>query len=120
MQKMRQIAWVIVVLIIVAIELFAYETSPINLLMGNKIHSLECSALPPVEYVEEALRSHRELVNKVLQVNPGLVLVDTDNSKCTTRADVLITVGSNNDARAVKSLINSDTFFGIPYRILNQ
>jgi hypothetical protein len=120
MQKMRHIMWVIVILIIVIVGLFAYETSPINLLMGNKTHSLECSALPAVEHVQEVLNSHGELVNKILQVNPGLVLVDADNSKCTTRADVLITVGSYNDAKAVKTLINSDTFFGVPYRILNQ
>jgi len=120
MQKMRYIAWIAVILVIVVVGLFAYETSPVDLFMGNKTHSLKCSALPTTEHVQEVLRSHGGLVNKILQVNPGLVLVDADNSKCKTRADILITVGSNNDAKEVKILINSDTFYGIPYRILNQ
>lgn len=88
--------------------------------MGNKTHTLDCDELPAVEQVQATLNAHVDVVNEILQINPGLVLVDADSYKCTTKADVLITVSSKQEAEAVKAIINADTFFGVPYRILNQ
>jgi hypothetical protein len=116
MRMRRQVGVRIAIFIAVALGLAAWATSPLDLLMGNQTHTLDCTELPTVEQVQATLNAHADVVNEILQINPGLVLVDADNQKCTTKADVLITVGSKQDAAAVKALIHADTFFGIPYR----
>ena len=111
MQKMRQTT--LVILITVIVGLFLYEILPVavGFFMGNKTHSVGCNALPTTEHVQEVLRSHKNLVNRLEQIHPGHIDVVASNIKCKARADILVIVASHKDADAVKDLINSDTFF---------
>jgi hypothetical protein len=120
MQIIRKRIVLVTVLTTVIAILYGCQVSPVDVLMGNKTHTLDCNALPTVAHVQEILAAHKDMVDRLLQINPGQVLVDADNSQCSTKADVLITVGTSQDAKAVEALIHADTFFGVPYRILNQ
>lgn len=88
--------------------------------MGNKEHFLTCADLPAIEEVEQMLADHQDLVDRVLQVNPGHILVYADSSRCPDEADIVILFNTVEDSRAIQRIIGGDTFAGVPYRMYNS
>jgi hypothetical protein len=87
--------------------------------MGNKEHFLTCTDLPASEEVEQTLADHQDMVNRILQVNPGHIVVYADSSRCSGKADIVILFAAVEDSRAIRRIIGRDTFAGIPYRMYN-
>ena len=66
------------------------------------------------------MEAHQDLVEKIEQLNPGFVGVEMDTYACPGRADILFWYGTHQDKLLIESIIADDTFYGIPYRLVNQ
>ncbi len=92
----------------------------IDTLTGNKTHSLSCDDLPAVDEAQSVVSKHKDVVREIISIDPSLITIDIDNRECGSRADIVITVGSDAEKRRVEEIIQSDNFFGVPYRIINM
>ncbi len=90
-----------------------------DLIYDSKNHYLSCEELPASADVLRVISEHTETVQRIEQVNPGFVGVQIDTDKCPGRADIVIWYGSHQSRLAIEKIINGDTFFGIPYRLIN-
>jgi pantothenate synthetase len=91
-----------------------------ELVLDNRNHYLSCQQLPTKYEVERILEKHNETIKQVEQVAPGFVNVEIDDSTCSGKADLLISYGTHQQRIAIESIIQNDTFFGIPYRLQNR
>lgn len=89
-------------------------------ILDNKNHYLPCRQLPTLSEVENVMAAHQEVVKQIEQINPGLVGIDIDSTKCPGKADVVIWYGSHQDRLTIESMIDGATFFGVPYRLNNR
>jgi hypothetical protein len=90
-----------------------------DLIYDSKKHYLPCDELPTAEETARVVSDHQEVVQQIEQVHPGLVKVQVDTRKCPGRADIAITYPSHRDRVEIEKIINGNTFFGIPYRLIN-
>jgi hypothetical protein len=90
-----------------------------DLIYDSKQHYLACDQLPTAEDVARVVSEHQETVQKIEQVNPGLVMVQIDTHTCLGRADFVILYATHRDRVEIEKIINGDTFFGIPYKLIN-
>ncbi len=91
-----------------------------NYVYDNRNHYLSCSELPTESEVRKILEEHPDVIHRIDQVDPGFVGVDVDSITCPGRADLLIWYASHQDRTAIEGIINSDTYFGVPYRLQNR
>jgi len=89
------------------------------------VGGIPCSKLPTVAEAERIVKEHRDIVDKIKGVrdNDSIdVIVDScacKKKKCPGKADILIIYSLKEDGLKIKQIINSGTFFGIPYRLRN-
>jgi hypothetical protein len=91
-----------------------------NLVLDNKNHYLPCQELPTQSEVLSILQQHQDVALAIEAVNPGLAGVDVDTSTCPGKADLLIWYASHQNRMEIESIIDGDTFFGVPYRLQNR
>lgn len=90
-----------------------------NLILDSKNHYLPCEELPSVARVEQVVKEYQDVIRKIEQVNPGFVGIEI-HENCTGKADIVIWYASHRDRVKIEKIINSETFFGIPYRLHNR
>jgi hypothetical protein len=91
-----------------------------NYVLDNRDHYLACKDLPTKTEVERIVEQHRDVIQQIEQVAPGLVGIEIDSSNCEGRADLLIWYGSHQQSIEVEKIIGGDTFFEVPYRLQNR
>lgn len=91
-----------------------------DLVLGNRIHGLPCEELPAAEDVRAVVTAHQDMVEQIEAVDPGHVFVEIDEASCPGRADIRIGFPGRDQRQAIEAILNSDTFFGVPYRLINQ
>jgi hypothetical protein len=91
-----------------------------NYVYDNRNHYLPCEKLPTGTEVSALVEQHREVIQAIEAVDPGLVGVDVDSWTCRGKADLLIWYASHQDRLAIEKIIAGDTFFGVPYRLENR
>ncbi len=91
-----------------------------NFILDNWNHYLPCEALPTETEVRTIFQQHPDMIRKIEQINPGLIGIEVDPSLCPGKADLIIWYASHQDRLEIEALIQSDTFFGIPYRLQNR
>ncbi|NJN53841.1 MAG: hypothetical protein HC804_03230 [Anaerolineae bacterium] len=88
--------------------------------LDNKLHGVPCTDLPTIAEVNQIITTHQSEVQQILNVNPGQVFFDIDRETCPTKASIVISYPSHKDRVAIEAIIGGDTFFNIPYDLLNQ
>ena len=68
----------------------------------------------------QVVEEHQDLVQEIEQMNPGLVGVEIDTFTCPGKADLVFWYGGHKERLAIESIINNETFFGVPYRLHNR
>jgi len=91
-----------------------------NIVLDNRNHYLSCDQLPSEAEVRQVMDEHLDVVKRIEQINPGFVGVEMDSSTCPGKADILFWYGTHHDRLLIESIIADDTFYGIPYRLVNQ
>lgn len=116
-----------------------------NIIADNKNHYLSCDQLPNVEQVDKVVREHKDVVEQIIkkvgqryhdsEVTPlwryNTVTDGEDsyisfswgesypNCENTSKGDIEIMYSARRDRILIEKIINSDTFFGIPYNLTN-
>jgi hypothetical protein len=91
-----------------------------NIVLDNRNHYLSCDQLPSEAEVRQVMDEHLDVVKRIEQINPGFVGVEMDSSTCPGKADILFWYGTHQDRLLIESIIADDTFYGVPYRLVNQ
>ncbi len=91
-----------------------------NYILDNKEHYLSCAQLPSEKEVTQVVAEHQDVVRKIEQVNSGFVSVEVDAETCPGKADILIWFGTHRDRELIESIIDNESFFGVPYRLENR
>ena len=91
-----------------------------NVVYDNVDHYTPCRDLPTFAEVESAIRAHRDVIDRITQVNPRSVEIEI-GAPCPDRdrADLIIYYQGHADRVEIEAVIGSSTFFGIPYRLRN-
>lgn len=91
-----------------------------SLIYDNKKHYLTCEELPSRVRVDQILYSHQEVISQVKQIesNIAIEIGDGDN-QCETTADIVIYFSGHEQRKQIEKIIDTETFFGIPYRLIN-
>lgn len=90
-----------------------------NFVYDNRYHYLPCERLPAVADVDRVIQEHQAIIRSIEQVHPGFVGVEVA-SVCPGKADVVIWYASHTDRVTIESIIDDDTFLGLPYRLQNR
>jgi len=85
----------------------------------NRGHYLSCEELPPLSDVERIVAENHSLIQAIEQVNPGFIFV-TINSPCPGKGELIFEYPSHQNRLQIEALIGGETFFGIPYRMINN
>ncbi|MGC1378574.1 MAG: hypothetical protein WA821_20250 [Anaerolineales bacterium] len=116
-------ACLVLTLVLVLVESLAHPFEKLldDVIYDNRNHYLSCDQLPTPGKVRSVLAAHKNIVVQIKQVDRGaiMVYVGNGNDSCSGKADILITYPSRADRIKIQQIINSDTFFGIPYRLLD-
>ena len=90
-----------------------------NVILRNREHHVPCERLPSRDAAEAVLRQHRDAVNRIQETAPpGAVSVEV-GEPCPGKADIVIYHPSVDVRKKIERIIDADTFFGIPYRLIN-
>lgn len=87
--------------------------------LGNRLHRTPCSELPTRQLVEATLRNHSEVVVAIKQLRSPNTIVVEIGEPCPGKADLVIYHPDRQTRRQIENIIDSDTFFGVPYRLIN-
>lgn len=91
-----------------------------EIILDNRNHYLTCDQLPSEAEARRVMEAHQDVIERIKQINPGLVGVEMDTSTCLGKADILFWYGTHQDRLLIESIIADNTFYGIPYRLVNQ
>jgi hypothetical protein len=120
------LAWLILVLVLcIGILIAEFQTKFFRktydeIILDNRNHYLTCEELPAEAEVQQVMKAHQDVIEKIEQINPGFVGVEVDTSTCPGKADIIFWYGTHQDRLLIESIIPDDTFYGIPYRLRNQ
>ena len=89
-------------------------------ILDNRDHYLSCEELPIEAEVRQVMEAHQDVIARIEQINPGFVGVEMDTSICPGKADIVFWYGTHDDRLLIEAIIAGDTFYGIPYRLVNQ
>ncbi|MFN7036672.1 MAG: hypothetical protein ACK4SN_09920 [Bellilinea sp.] len=89
-------------------------------LYDNRYHYLPCEQLPPISEVERIIQQRRDVIHQIEAVNPGQVGVDINPCGAGQNADITFWYATHKDRLAIEQIIDSDTFFGVPYNLNNR
>jgi hypothetical protein len=88
--------------------------------LDNRNHFLSCDQLPSEDEVRRVMQAHQDMIERIEKINPGLIGVEIDASACPGKADILFWYGTHLDRLLIESIVDDDTFYGIPYRFENR
>lgn len=91
-----------------------------EVILDNRNHYLTCEQLPLETDVRRVMEAHQDIIAKIELINPGFVGVEMDTSTCPGKADIIFWYGTHQDRLLIESIIADDTFYGVPYRLVNQ
>lgn len=120
----------IVVLILIGLLLVENQTKFVERLVDDivydsKVIYLSCSELPSVDEVTRVVEQHKNIIAQIERVHPGYVEVYVNSFYCPETAWIVIDYPSHADRLKIEQIINSEiidseTFFGIPYELVNN
>jgi hypothetical protein len=91
-----------------------------EIILDNRNHYLSCEELPTEAEVRRVMEANQDVIEKIEQINPGFIGVEMDASTCPGKADIIFWYGTHQDRLLIESMIADNTFYGIPYRLVNQ
>jgi predicted nucleotidyltransferase len=87
--------------------------------LDNKNHHVSCDKLPTRAVAEAVVRLHHDVIDRIQHVGPtGSVFVELAEP-CSGKADLVIYHPSREARQEIENIIGADTFYGIPYRLIN-
>jgi hypothetical protein len=91
-----------------------------EVIVDNRNHYLSCEQMSSESDVRRVMEAHQDVIEKIKQINPGFVGVEMDTYTCPGKADIIFWYGTHKDRLLIEAIIADDTFYGIPYRLVNH
>ena len=91
-----------------------------HVIYDNRRHYLPCERLPSLSEVERVVSEHQDVIRQIEAVHPGFVGVDINTCGEGQNADMTFWYATREDRKAIERIIGSDTFFGVPYNLINR
>ena len=126
MKNSEKLNWAVLILVLcMGILIFESQTKILRkmydeTILDNRDHYLSCEELPIEAEVRQVMEAHQDVIARIEQINPGFVGVEMDTSICPGKADIVFWYGTHDDRLLIEAIIAGDTFYGIPYRLVNQ
>ena len=111
---------VLIILIFIESRFKIYHRLYDKIILDNQNHYLSCSKLPTDVAVYQVVEAHQDIIDKILEINPGNVGFEIDTDSCQGKADILIWYSSHQDHVAINEILKTDDFFGVPLRLQNR
>ena len=113
-----------IVLLIVGISLARYGYLQISRAQSScgdyGLINKPCSQMPTIAEAEKILNDHQSKVAQIEKVNPGFVYVYVQESKnCLGKGIILVSHSSEKDCELLKQVLGN-SFYGVPYKIINN
>jgi hypothetical protein len=89
-----------------------------DLILGNREHGVPCADLPTRAQVDTILRERAAVVERITRVRTINVIVEV-GEPCPGKADLVIYYPDRAARREIEKIIGAETFFGVPYRLIN-
>jgi hypothetical protein len=87
--------------------------------LDNREHGLPCVKLPTHAAAEAILAAHGDVIDRIKRLGPeGSVIVELAEP-CPGKADLVIYHPTHAVRKQIEELIGSETFYGLPYRLIN-
>ncbi len=91
-----------------------------DVVLDNRNHYLTCRQLPTYAEAQRVVEAHQQVIDQIEEAGGG---VPIEGHTCTgetePRADILISYPADKNRVAIEGIIGGETFFGIPYRLLD-
>lgn len=110
---------VCLLLVVLAVQNHTLRRWIDNVLYDNQGHYLTCEQLPELVEVEAVLAEHQDMVLAIEAVHPDNAGVELDTS-CPGKGSLTIWYANRADREQIEAILDSDTFFGIPYNLNNR
>lgn len=92
-----------------------------DVVLDSRNHYLPCRQLPTYSEVQRVVEAHQEVIDRIEKAGGGVRIEGhTCPGETEVRADILIWYPAHKNRVAIEGIINGETFFGIPYRLLNN
>lgn len=89
--------------------------------LDNRNHYLPCRQLPTYAEAQRVVQAHQDVIDQIEKAGGGVRIEGhTCPGETEVRVDILIWYPSHRNRVAIEGIINGETFFGIPYRLLNN
>lgn len=115
-----------VVIVLVAAGLIETQTKVLrrlydDVVLDSRNHYLTCRELPAYTEAKRVVEAHRDVFNQIEEAGGDFRIEGyTCLGETEVRADILIWYPSHQNRVAIEGIINGETLFGIPYRLLNN
>jgi hypothetical protein len=76
-----------------------------------------CEELPDISTVQTVVTNHQDLIDQIEDTSPSVSVMI--NERCDGKGELIIYYDVVDTMNAILTLISSDTFFGVPYRLIN-
>jgi hypothetical protein len=76
-----------------------------------------CEELPDITTVQAVVINHQDFINQIEDTSPSASVMI--NERCDGKGELIIYYDVVDTMNAILALINNDTFFGVPYRLVN-
>ena len=86
-------------------------------LYDNRQHYLSCNQLPAIEEVQRVMADHRDVLEQIEAAHPNVTIMVDDS--CPGKGSIRIDFPGRTQREQIEAIIGSDTFFGIPYALIN-
>jgi len=91
-----------------------------DVLYDNYDHYLPCSSLPKKAEVEQVVRDHAAVVDRIRAVSADVEFqIDTEKCPGQDRADLIVSYPGHSQRLEIEQILGGKTFFGIPTRWRN-
>ena len=115
--KLVRISIIVLVLLVSLMEFFYHPLDKIirDRIFDGKANYLSCKELPVKEDVEKVLTEHGLEISAIKSLDPSIEF--NIGKRCNGKGEVKISYRSRETRKTIQAIINSERFFGMPYRL---
>ena len=118
-----KIVWLIIVALVIIgvgaeLKTHLFSRAIISIVWDNRLHGVNCKDLPELAEVERIVAENQDMVEEILNINPGHIFFYIGSS-CPEKGEIVIYYASHKDRKRIEELIGK-TFFGVPWTGINQ
>ncbi len=106
----------VVVISILAVPLILVASDIIKTFFYSRYHP--CEMLPDIETARQILEDHQDVIDVIENIHPDCINVFLEE-RCEGKGELVIYYCTIDQQLEILEIIGDDTFFGVPFRMIN-